>query len=144
MKDGLVLCLLLSAVVVPSFFWKPRIWLRDFPKDIQDMVDPMTRAEKRVAGIVGVFIVAIMLALIVASTLRFGFDNGYLVAALHAYLLFQLFNLFDMVIIDWGILLAINPAKPPIPGTENAEGWRDFGFHAMKSAKGVLLGLPFA
>ena len=62
----------------------------------------------------------------------------------HAYLLFQIFNLFDLVVLDWGVMMAINPAKPPIEGTENAPGYRDFRFHVFKSLKGIVLGMLFA
>ncbi|MEM9532128.1 MAG: hypothetical protein AAGA23_14540 [Pseudomonadota bacterium] len=40
--------------------------------------------------------------------------------------------------------MLVNPSQPPIPGTENAAGYRDFTFHAMKSLNGVVLGAPFA
>ncbi|MEM9407398.1 MAG: hypothetical protein AAGA81_15280 [Acidobacteriota bacterium] len=143
MVHGAGLCLLLGALVAASFFWKPRIWLRDFPQDIQDLAAPMTDEEQRVAGRFGLLIVSLMLGSLVLSTLRFGLDQGLLWALLHAYLVFQVFNVFDMAVIDWGLLLLIDPSKPPIEGTENARGWRDFAFHAKKSLKGsILAGFP--
>ncbi|MEM8984905.1 MAG: hypothetical protein AAGC71_17985 [Pseudomonadota bacterium] len=104
----------------------------------------MTGDEKRLAVVIGLIVVTIMLSVMVVSTVQYGFAKGYLLAVLHAYLLFQIFNVFDMVVIDWGTLLLINPSNPPIAGTEDASGWRDYRFHALASLKGALLGIPFA
>lgn len=104
----------------------------------------MTAEEKTWAMKIGLFVVLTLLIGLTVTALRFDLDNGFLLVALHAYLVFQLFNLFDMVVLDWGVMLLIDPAKPPIQGTEHAPGWRDFQFHALKSLKGVVLGAPFA
>ena len=142
--DGFTICVLIGALVAFSFRWKPRIWLRDLPEDIQELAKPMTTAEKRWVAIVGLLVIAMLFSGMVVSTLRFGVEDGFLLATLHAYLLFQLFNLFDLLVLDWGMMMLINPAKPPIAGTENARGYRDFGFHAGQSLKGIALGAPFA
>lgn len=142
--DGSVLSILIGALVVISFRWKPRIWLRDLPEDIQELADPMTEAEQRWMGIIGLLFIGLLFSGLVVSTLRFGLEHGFLIASLHAYLIFQVFNLFDFVVIDWGLMMSINPTRPPIAGTENAPGYRDFGFHALQSLKGVAIGVPFA
>ena len=142
--DGVITCLVVGVVVAASFFWKPRVWLNDLPNDIRALAQPMTQSEKRWLKVFGLLIVSLLLVGIVISTLRFGFAGGFLLAALHAYLIFQIFNLFDFAILDVGIMLAIDPANPPIEGTENAAGYRDFAFHFFKSVKGIALGIPFA
>lgn len=142
--DGAILCALIAAIVLASFWLMPRIWLRDMPADIQSMAPAISPAEIKSGNRIGLAVVVILLGGLIASTLRVGFEGGYWLAALHAYLVFQLFNLFDLVVLDWGLLLAIDPDNPPIDGTEQAAGWSDYGFHARKSLKGVLLGLPFA
>ncbi|MEM9495782.1 MAG: hypothetical protein AAGA09_07240 [Pseudomonadota bacterium] len=144
LTDGSVICLIVGALVAVSFCWRPRIWLRDLPRDIQEMAAPMTPGERRSVAIIGLLIVGMLFSGVVISTLRFGFAHGVLAALLHAYLIFQLFNLFDLVVLDWGMMMLIDPARPPIAGSENARGYRDFGFHAIKSLKGVVLGAPFA
>ncbi|MEL6661255.1 MAG: hypothetical protein AAFX98_05985 [Pseudomonadota bacterium] len=142
--DGAILCALIGAIVLTSFRLMPRIWLRDLPEDIQNMAPAISPAEIRIANRIGLAVVGILLVGLIASTLRVGFENGFWLAALHAYLVFQLFNLFDLVVLDWGILLAIDPENPPIEGTERADGWSDYGFHARKSLKGVFVGVPSA
>ncbi|MEM1205156.1 MAG: hypothetical protein AAGN66_18140 [Acidobacteriota bacterium] len=142
--DSAVLCGVIGALVGLSFRLGPRIWLRSLPKDIQELAEPMTSAERRWAAIMGLLIVGSLFSGLVMSTVRFGSGHGFLPAILHAYLVFQAFNLFDLLVLDWGMMQLIDPTKPPIAGTENARGYRDFGFHAGKSLKGVMLGIPFS
>ncbi|MEM1447797.1 MAG: hypothetical protein AAF726_02795 [Planctomycetota bacterium] len=142
--DGSVMSILIGALVAATFWSTPRTYLRDMPPDIQEAAAPITEREARSAGIVGLIVVSILLAGLVISALRRTGGEGYLDAALHCYLVFQVFNLFDLVVLDWGMMMFIDPARPPIPGTENARGYRAFGFHARKSLNGAILGIPFA
>lgn len=139
--DGAVLSVLLGTIVVVSFMTRPRAWLNDFPPDIARSTEPMTVEEKRRAVRVGSSVVLILIAGLVTTSLRFGFASGFWPALLHAYLVFQVFNVADLVI-DWVALALIDPAKPPIPGTENAPGWSNYSFHAVKGLKGSVIGIP--
>ncbi|MEL7025305.1 MAG: hypothetical protein AAGL69_16345 [Pseudomonadota bacterium] len=103
----------------------------------------MTAQEKSLALKVGLSTVAVMLGTLAISTVRFGFEGGFWLAVLHAYLLFQFFNVVD-VAIDWAALALIDPADPPIPGTAGAPGWSNYPYHAIASIKGVFLGIPIA
>jgi hypothetical protein len=38
----------------------------------------------------------------------------------------------------------VDPRRPPIPGTEGAAGYRDFGFHARAFTKACAMSLLFA
>lgn len=103
----------------------------------------MTEAETRLSNGFGLLVVGIMVGIMVWSASEFGPERGVLLMILHAYLLFQIFNVFD-VLMDWVLLARIDPAHPPIAGTEHAPGWRNYGFHAVKALKGSVLGLPVA
>ena len=141
--DGIILSLLVGPIVIISFIYRPRIWLGDFPDDIAASTDPITPQEKRLAVIIGMSVVLVMLAVLATSAVRFGFENGFVWAALHAYLVFQVFNIVD-ILIDWVALAIIDPVHPPIPGTENAPGWSNYSFHFWASVKGSFFGAPFA
>ncbi|MEM1080807.1 MAG: hypothetical protein AAGH65_04420 [Pseudomonadota bacterium] len=144
LMDGFVLSLLVGTIVLVFFNWKPRICLSDLPEDIQAMAPPLDASEARWKLAFGLMIVSVLLVAIVISTMRFGTERGFLLAVLHAYLLFQIFNLVDFAVIDVGFMLMIDPANPPIEGTENAAGYRNVRFHFLKSVKGIVLGIPFA
>ncbi|MEM1196222.1 MAG: hypothetical protein AAGH57_08980 [Pseudomonadota bacterium] len=132
-----------GALVIISFIVMPRMWLNDFPQDIADSADPMSAVEKRASAIVGLSVVAIMLSFMSWSAYRVGFERGFWWAALHAFLVFQVFNVIDLII-DWAALAIIDPANPPIPGTENEAGWTNYRYHAIASLKGLVIGAPFA
>jgi hypothetical protein len=52
--DMAVLITFFTIFVVGTLRWKPRLWLQDFPADIQAMAGPKTPAEKRLSQIVGI------------------------------------------------------------------------------------------
>jgi hypothetical protein len=58
------------------------------------------------------------------STTEFSF-LGILV---HLYGIWIFVHLWDLIIIDGGAMLLIDPNNPLIPGTEGAAGWKDFTF----------------
>ena len=142
--DGALVGLVVGAVVLTSFRLKPRIWLNDLPSDIRERAAPMTEQEKRWLKLVGVLVMVTLVGGIALSVMRVSGGNDYLGMLVHAYLVFQVFNLFDFLVLDCGLMLVINPENPPIEGTENAVGYRDFRFHAFKSLKGFILGVPLA
>lgn len=145
--DGLVLSLVFTVVVVGSLKLNYRLWIQDFPPDIRAMVPPKTAAEKRQTVWVAIPLFLVILAgplVSIALVERAGGDLGFLRAWLHAYLVWQVVNLWDMVIIDWIGFLFVNPARPPIPGTEGAKGYRDYLFHFVGFLKGSVMGVVLA
>ena len=142
--DGTVLTLIFSAIVVGSILWKPRIWLHDFPADIQAMLPPKTDAEKRLTRLIAVPFFVILFGGLGLTAARYGTANGFAAMMLHVYLVWQIVNLIDLVVIDWGGMMLVDPQHPPFPGTEGAKGYRDFGFHLLGFVKGSVMGLVMA
>jgi hypothetical protein len=54
-----------------------------------------------------------------------------------SFLIFNLFNLFDLLILDWLIFVTIQPCIVVLPGTEGAAGYNDYAFHFLASLKGL-------
>ena len=52
-------------------------------------------------------------------------------------------HLWDLVVIDLGHMLLIDPASPPIPNTEGARGYKDFAFHVRAFLKACIMSLLF-
>ena len=59
-----------------------------------------------------------MVRSVVALARDRGGHLGFAYAALHVWLLFQVVNLWDVVILDWLLFVTIQPAALLIPGTE--------------------------
>lgn len=144
LTDGIVLTLIFSAAVVGTILWKPRIWLQDFPADLQALMPPKTEGEKRLTVLFAVPFFAILFGGLGWSAVRYGTDHGVLWMLIHVYLVWQIVNLFDLIVIDWGGMMLIDPQHPPFPGTEGAHGYRDFAFHFLGYLKGSVMGIVLA
>lgn len=146
--DLAILIATFTVFVVGTLLWKPRIWLHDFPADIQAMAGPKTPAEERLSRVVGVpFIILFFgLPLLLGWDLKaiLGAEFNFLTAWLYGYALFFGVNLWDLIVIDWLGFMLVDPQNPPIPGTEGAAGYRDYAFHFYAFLKGCVIGVVFA
>jgi len=50
------------------------------------------------------------------------------------------FNIFDLIILDWLFFCTVQPRSMVLPGTEGMAGYRDYRFHFI----GFLKGLGFS
>jgi hypothetical protein len=146
--DLIILVLFFSAFVIITIWWKPRIWLHDFPADIQALAAPKTPEEKRLTAIIGTLLVVLFLGLPVLLSwdlkAALGVNFSFLTVWLYTYALFIGFNLWDLVILDWIGLSLVDPQHPPFAGTEGATGWRNYAFHFHGFLKGCVMGIVFA
>lgn len=141
LTDGMLVTLVFTLFVGGTMYWKPRLWLQDFPKDIQALIPPKTPEEKRLTSLIAIPWFMIFFGSFVFTSTRFRTEHGFLWMLIHTYLVWQIVNLFDLVVIDWVGMNFINPDKPPFPGTERAKGYRDYKFHFIGFLKGSVIGL---
>jgi len=142
--DGSILTAVFAAFVVGSMLWKPRMWLHDFPADIQARVPPKTEEERRLTKRFAVPFFVVLLAGFAIPGLRYGAANGFWGLALHLYLIRQMITPCALVVLDWGGMHLIDPRRPPLAGTEGAKGYRDYGFHFVGFLKGSVMGVALA
>ncbi|MBC7869623.1 MAG: hypothetical protein H7Y09_02185 [Chitinophagaceae bacterium] len=151
--DGLLLCAVMGGVIITSLYINVRVWIQDFPKAVQAAIPPLTDNEKRqrffFAGLllIGLFVVLTFLAVRLRAS--YGDSLTFGTALLHLYLVFQMFNLFDAVIIDIVLIVLIRPKWVVLPGIENvAHPYGDFNFQVINYFKGLIIGFvlsaPFA
>jgi len=143
--DGLAACVPFSLVVWVTFLLKPRLWLHSLPSDIQEMAGPKTVAERRMTIWVGALVLLCFFGVPIVLTWRLHAEvpGGLTVgeALVHLYAVWMIVNLWDLVAIDWPYALVVDPRRPPIPGTEGARGYKDYGFHLRAFLKASVLGL---
>jgi len=146
--DMAVFTTFFSLFVLGTLRWKPRLWLQDFPADIQALAGPKTPAEKRLTQMIGIPFILLFfgLPLLLSWDLKavWGAGFSFVDAWLYGYALFFGVNLWDLVVIDWLGSLLIDPNNPPIAGTAGAKGYRDYAFHFYAFLKGCVLGIVFA
>ena len=143
--DGCVVSLVLTIYIIGTLRWNYRWWLADFPPDLQASLPPQTANEKQKGGLIGLGAFAIVLLGMAVSFIllkrQTPTEITFFSAWLHAFLFFQVFNACDLLVIDWIGCLFIDPSKPPIPGTENSPGYRDYFFHVIGFLKGIVIGI---
>lgn len=61
--------------------------------------------------------------------------------ALSTFIIFMVFNLVDLLLIDWLLVVTIRPSFVMLPGTENLAGYGDYGYHFRAFLKGTVGGL---
>lgn len=144
LTDGIILTIIFSVFVIGSLLWKPRLWMHDFPADIQAMMPPKTDSEKHQTILLAIPFFILLFGGLGFTAIRYGTGNGLLAMALHIYLVWELVNLFDLVVLDWGGMMLIDPQNPPLAGTAGAKGYRDFTFHLIGFIKGSVMGIVFA
>ena len=139
---GAALSAFMTAIIFGSLWHDPRIWTRSLPKDAQALagpVPPETQRRKRLWSLPMV----LGLAAVFAHLAHAVGSGGFVVTATAAFIAFEVFNLYDAVVLDLGLVL-VRPRFALIPGTENAKGFRDPRWHLGNYVRGVVLGVPFA
>ncbi|TVX93196.1 nitroreductase [Paenibacillus agilis] len=142
--EGLLLSVIFLAIVLLSLYYNPRLWLQDFPKDIQQMTLPKTKQEKRQTIFLTMLIFILFLSPFFTSLY---IDNDQIAlwpAFLHFFFIFTIVSLVDLVILDWLIICFFTPSFLIVPGSHGAKGYKDYWFHLVGALKGTFICAAFA
>lgn len=138
---ALLICIPFTIFVLISFWGWPRLWLHSLPEDIAKMAGPKTAAEQRATKFLLPPYLLILPGLSVASAVYLAqsanINLSFVGALVHIYLIWIIVHVYDFAVIDFAHALLINPAKPPIKGTEGAKGWKDMRFHFRSLLKAI-------
>jgi hypothetical protein len=142
---GALLSAWMTFVVLASLRQDPRIWTNDAPKALQEVLGPMPDASRKRAR-VWVLVTFVGLVAISAHLMIAGIPSeaGFGARMLAAYVMFEVFNCYDAVVLDIGVILLWAPDWAFVPGTKNHPSLRDWRFHVRAFAIGVFAGVPFA
>jgi hypothetical protein len=123
--DSLWYCGALGALTLGSLYVNPEIWYSDYPAEIRARFGPPSaRSQQQKLLLVPVLLLVVFGGLVVSlRRLRRarGGRLGFRAALLHTWGLFNAFNLFDAVILDYVILLRLQPRFARLPGTEDMD-----------------------
>lgn len=148
LTDGLILSVGLSILIFGSLYMNPRLWLQDYPKEIQAKVPPKTLQETRTTWVLLVLFLAMIIGTLVYSVTQLKAETGsisFINAFVHAFLVFNIFNLVDAVIIDLLVLTFINPKFAEIPGAEGMEYlYRDWNMQFRNYLRGIVVCAVFS
>jgi hypothetical protein len=137
---GSVLSVLMGVIFLGIAYANPEIWLNDYPPDIRERFGPMGERAKRQRRLAGVPVFLLLFGTIALSALRLariGVDENFFAVFLGTFVVLLVFNLVDLLILDWLVFNTLTPGFVVLPGTEGARGYSDYGFHFRAFLKGV-------
>ena len=140
---GLVLSLILTILVVVSGAIALDMFVGDYPPDVKQRYGPTSPRAARLRPYVAALLFTAVLVIPMLGLFALQADIGYvsfLPAFVFSIISLLVFNLFDLIILDWLFFCTIQPRAMVLPGTEGMAGYRDYRFHFI----GFLKGLGFS
>lgn len=135
---GLVTSLLLSVLILTSLYIQPRIWIQKLPEEVQISISPKTKKEKKQTYIVLILFLSILLALPIIAVTNYGSHPTLLETWVINFSIYFLFNLTDLLIIDWLIVCTITPGFLKIKGVD-IQVYKNYLNHLQDFFKGIIL-----
>lgn len=142
LSAGLIYAAALALLIIGSVWFNAEMWLNDYPPDIKAKFGPMSDSTRRQRNWLALVVMSVMLGgpLVAVWQLseQIG-DVGFAAAFLCAFIVLFLFNLVDLLLLDWLFFIVIQPRFAVLPGTEGLTGYQDYAFHF----RGFLIGMIF-
>lgn len=145
LRDGAILTIPGAVYLIALLRYNPRLILNkgDVPADILAAVPPKTQEEQRQAMVLSLPFFIWSLGVPLASTLALSRERqsqaSYWHLFLHALGVLSVFNLVDLVVLDWLIVCTITPDFLVYPGTKGMAGYKDKRFHLGAHRRGLPL-----
>lgn len=118
--------------------------LNDYPPDIRTRFGPMSTETRRQANLASLPLLVALTAVVVVALGQLRQMLGELTLVdtfIVTATIFQIWNLVDLVVLDWFVLMTLRPRFMILPGTEGMAGYQDYGFHFRKFLNGILFTL---
>ena len=138
--NGAWLSLVLTVIMIISGRIALDMWVGDYPPDIRQKYGPMSAraARARPYFAVAVFTAVLVIPILGLLALRAGLGSVPFTAAMaFAGAAVFIFNLYDLLVLDWLFFCTIQPRAMVLPGTEGMAGYRDYRFHFIGFLKGL-------
>jgi hypothetical protein len=143
---GIILSGVLTILILGSLYINPEMWLHDAPRDIQEKHGPMSaRAKRQRAWLAVAFAVAII-GVVGLSFVRLpavvGGPLTFMSVFAHLWIMFMLFNVVDLLLIDWLIVEFMRPAFIVQSGLGQLMAERNYWHHFqgfLKGSVGILV-----
>lgn len=121
--------------------------INDYPPDIRAKYGPLDERTRKQAGQATLPLLATLGLVLVLGLVQLRDLSGelaFLNTFIFTTLIFQTWNLIDLVVLDWFLLMTVKPSFMSLPGTEGMPGYRDYKFHFQKFLNGIFFTLILA
>jgi hypothetical protein len=145
LKHGAILCAAMTVIVIGSLRHDPMIWVKSGPPDLQALLGPPSKESLRRKKAWGAAMLVVLLGVFgsLAHVVLQLPGASLWDVALAAWIAFQVFNLFDAVVLDVG-LVVWKPSWAFLPGTADLPGLRSVKWHLKNWLKGFAGSFAFA
>lgn len=140
---GFIYSLVLSLIISLSQLYNPRLWLQDYPEDIQNKVSPKTSKEKKLSLYVGIPFLLFMFLYPFIVTYYNIIELNAKIIFLQLFGIEFFFNLIDLLVLDWLIFTYITPKYLKIPGFEEERAYKNYIFHVKGFYIGTILSIIY-
>ena len=137
---GTVLSILSAAVLLLNAWRNPESMVDDYPPDIRAQHGPMSGEARRHKKFVSLPFGVILIGLLALSIMRLP-EITFTSVFVNVAVMLALFNLVDLLLLDWLLFNTIRPRFMVLPGTEGMPGYSDYGFHFRQFLKGTAGGI---
>ncbi|HWE53325.1 MAG TPA: hypothetical protein VG273_26265 [Bryobacteraceae bacterium] len=117
-RDGALVSLVGSIYVLVLMRFNPRLFLQHFYREIREVVPPKSKKERRISVILGLLMGVPFISGLLWRTATLGVHSFWQFFAYVFGVLF-IFNLVDLIILDWLIVCWFKPRWVVLPGTEH-------------------------
>jgi len=118
--------------------------LNDYPPDVRAKHGPMSAETRKQANKATLPLLTTLSLIILLGLVQLRNITGaltFLDTFLVTTMIFQVWNLIDLIVLDWFILMTLRPRFMILPGTEGLSGYRDYRFHFRKFLNGIVFTL---
>jgi hypothetical protein len=118
--------------------------LNNYPPDIRARYGPMSQRTRKQAKIATLPLLAALGVVVILALQQFHMTAGeltFLNTFLFTTILFQTWNLVDLILLDWLLLMGLKPRFMILAKTEGMAGYKDYGFHFRKFLNGIVFTL---
>lgn len=140
---GLVLSVVLTILTVISGSIALDMFVDNYPPDIKQKYGPMSPRAARLLPFVAALLFLTILVVPILGLFALQAEVlsvPFLPAFVFSSITLLVFNIYDLLILDWIFFCTIQPRAMVLPGTEGMAGYRDYRFHFI----GFLKGLGFS
>lgn len=146
-RDGALPSVVASAYLLVLLRFNPRVFLGHYPKEIRKVVPPKSEKERRMSILLGVLIGAPSASALIWRTATLQ-SHSFWERFAYAFGVLFIFNVVDLLILDWLIVCWLKPHWVILPGTEHIATPNLYAHHfkefLMGTAGLAVVGLAIA
>jgi hypothetical protein len=128
-----------------TFKFVPHALVHNYPKELQELAGIPAKS-KRLTTIVSLLVWAVIIGYYLFAVLwTFRFQaGGFFDMVVFSFIVFMVWNIFDLVIMDWLLFCTVQPSVMVLKGTKGHPAYKDYKFHFIGFLKGIVIAAIFA